>query len=303
MFTRSDLFRPTYLKTLCHAYGLVPSKQYGQHYLTTAAPINQMIAAAALSKDDTVIEIGPGFGILTFALAERVKKTIAVEIEKKLQPYWEEKMKEYPNVEMVWGNALSRLQTTDYRLRTTDDGQTRDTQDRSLSTVVCSPYKVLANLPYQITSNVLRLFLESDHKPEQMVLMVQKEVAERICAKPGDMSLLAVSVQYYGAPTVIAQVPRGNFWPEPRVDSTVIVIKTFKHLNIQTLADRKFFRVVKAGFAHKRKQLWRNLASGLGLDGALVKQVLREIVGDEKVRAEELAVEEWRRLAQAVSAV
>src|SRR3990167_6013854 len=90
MFTRSDLFRPTYLKTLCHAYGLVPSKQYGQHYLTTAAPINQMIAAAALSKDDTVIEIGPGFGILTLALAERVKKIIAFEIEKKLQPYWDD---------------------------------------------------------------------------------------------------------------------------------------------------------------------------------------------------------------------
>src|SRR3989338_5904941 len=106
MFTRSDLFRPTYLKTLCHAYGLVPSKQYGQHYLTTAAPINQMIAAAALSKDDTVIEIGPGFGILTLALAERVKKIIAFEIEKKLQPYWDEKLKEYKNVEMVWGDFL-----------------------------------------------------------------------------------------------------------------------------------------------------------------------------------------------------
>lgn len=289
-------------KQLCQTYHLSPSKQYGQHFLISEAPIRKMIAAAELTPTDTVIEIGPGFGVLTLAVAPLVKKVLAFEIEKKLQPYWEEKIKEYPNIEIVWGDFLRnwKLETRNLKLGTSDR--------RSLISSFQFPisYKVLANLPYQITSRVLRLFLEMEHKPERLVLMVQKEVAERICARPGDMSLLAVAVQYYGAPKIVAQVPRGNFWPEPKVDSAVIVIKTQKQKNTENtktgLTDEMFFRLVKAGFAQPRQQLWRNLARGLKLDPARVKSALRAVVGNEKARAQELTVAEWRELTEVIHA-
>ena len=278
----SNLLTPTILKQLCAKYNLSPSKRYGQNFLVSETPIKQMISAADLNKDDTVLEIGPGFGILTFALAEKVGKVIAFEIEKKLEKYWEEKIKEHNNIEIIWGNAIKQI--TSYELRFTS-------------------YKVIANLPYQITSHILRALLELENKPERIVVMVQKEVAERICAKPGDMSILAVSVQYYGEPKIIAKVSRGNFWPEPKVDSAVLSIKTFqpeagqpsaeKHKNIKTLDDEQFFRVVRAGFANKRKQLWRNLFVGLKIDQEKIKKTVLEITGNEKIRAEELSVQQW----------
>lgn len=187
---------------LSRKYNLHPSKNYGQNFLVSNAPIQKMIAAAELTSSDTVIEIGPGFGILTCAVAKKVKKVIVFEIEKKLQPYWEEKVKEYKNVEMVWGNVLKKFSV--------------------LSSKFSVSYKVIANIPYHITSDILRLFLEAGHKPERLVLMVQKEVASRICAKAGEMSLLSVAVQYYGRPKIVAKVARGSFWPAPKVDSAVI---------------------------------------------------------------------------------
>lgn len=297
----SFAFNPSQLQQLCKQYGLTPSKQYGQHFLISDAPINKMIAAAELTNDDTVIEIGPGFGVLTFAIAPLVKKVIAFEIEKKLEDYWKERLKDYKikrladhagEIEIVWGNFLKEI--TRYPLLVTG-------------------YKVLANLPYQITSHALRTMLELPHKPERIIVMVQKEVAEKMCAARGDMSLLSVSVQYYGTPKIIAKVPKGCFWPVPKVDSAVVHIKTLKHAtaiggvpseggkSIKTFSDEEFFRVVKAGFAHKRKQLWRNLADGLKLSPEAIKAALVEVVGNEKARAEELGVEEWQDLVEALS--
>ena len=296
------------IKRLCGLYGLRPSKQYGQNFLLAAEPIKKILAAAELTKNDTVIEIGPGFGVLTLALAPLVKKVLAFEIEKKLQPYWEEKVKEYPNVEMVWGDFISNWK----REKGKEKRAVFKIDQTNIQPFLISHfsfqsgYKVLANLPYNITSQVIRLFLESDHKPERLVLMVQKEVAERICARPGEMSLLSVAVQYYGEPRIVAHVPRGNFWPVPKVDSAIVRLetqKTRKHENTKThLTDQQFFRVVKAGFAHKRKQLWRNLASGLGIEVGRVKEMLKEVVGDEKVRAEELSIDGWRRLSEVLRA-
>lgn len=274
----SDLLHPTQLKSLCSQYRLSPSKHYGQHFLISDLPIKKMIEAGELAADDTVVEIGPGFGVLTLSLVPFVKKVIAFEIERKLQPYWEAKQAEYSNLEVVWGNALNQLSATSYKLS--------------------ARYKVVANLPYQITSQMIRMFLETEPKPERMVLMVQKEVAERICAKPGEMSLLSVAVQYYGAPRIVAKVPKGNFWPMPKVDSAVIIIKTQEHENM--LPDEVFFRVVRAGFAHKRKQLWRNLAEGLHVPAVLVKSILTATNGKERARAEELSIAEWRALANAI---
>lgn len=265
----NNLFFPTHLKELCATYHLTPSKKYGQNYLISETPINKMIEAGELTPEDTVVEIGPGFGVLTLAMAPHVEKVLAFEIEKKLEGYWEEKQREFKNIEIIWGNALKELETRNLELGTA--------------------YKVLANLPYQITSNVIRTLLELAQKPERIVIMVQKEVAERICAKPGDMSLLAVSVQYYGNPKMVTKVTSGNFWPAPKVDSAVIAIT-----DMQDRPDADtFFRYVRAGFQNKRKQLWKNLSVGLQIDGEKVKHTLQTVLGNEKIRAEELSVEQW----------
>lgn len=275
----NNLFKSTYLKELVKKYGFIPSKKYGQNFLISEKPIREMIKAADLKKTDTVVEIGPGFGVLTLAVAPKVKKVISFEIEKKLEKYWEENRPE--NVEIVWGNALKSLKSCALSLR--------------------PGYKVLANLPYQITSNALRTILEAENEPEVVVVMVQKEVAERICAKSPNMSLLAVSVQYFGEPKIVCKVPKGSFWPEPKVDSSVVKVTLApKHLSTEAHANSAnvFFRVVRAGFASKRKQLWRNLAVGLKIDGEKIKQVLQEIAGNEKVRAQELSVGDWREIVE-----
>jgi len=268
---------PTEIKSLCKKYGLTPSKKYGQNYLISQGTINKMISVGDFDKNDTVVEIGPGFGILTFALAPLVKKVIAFEIERKIKPYWDEKTKEFPNIEIVWGNALHKIQNSEFRIQN---------------------YKVVANLPYQITSHALRTLFELNNKPESIIVMVQKEVADRICAKSGDMSILSVSVQYYGTAKIIAKVPKGNFWPQPKVDSSILSIKTFKHLGIKTSGDEDFFKIVRAGFANKRKQLWRNLSNNLDFPKEEVKKAITLAVGNEKIRAQELSVEQWKKLCE-----
>ncbi|PIR76117.1 MAG: ribosomal RNA small subunit methyltransferase A [Candidatus Magasanikbacteria bacterium CG10_big_fil_rev_8_21_14_0_10_42_10] len=274
----SSFLSPSKLKELCTRYHLTPSKKYGQNYLISETPINKMIEAGELTSNDTVVEIGPGFGVLTFALSPLVKKVVAFEIEKKLEEYWEEKQKEYKNIQVIWGNALKELHYSNSELRT--------------------PYKVLANLPYQITSHVLRTLLELPQKSERIVIMVQKEVAERICAKAGEMSLLSVSVQYYGTPKIVTKVTKGNFWPSPNVDSAVIAVT---HMKDRPDAE-VFFHYVRAGFQNKRKQVWKNLSQAFHLDGEQVKQVLVEVTGDEKVRAQELSVMEWEEVVQKLKA-
>ncbi|MBU2541972.1 ribosomal RNA small subunit methyltransferase A [Patescibacteria group bacterium] len=289
-----NLTKPSHLKDLCKKYNLSPSKKYGQNYLISEGVIDKIINATELQKSDTVIEIGPGFGVLTFALAEKVKKVIAFEIEQKLRDYWEENKQN--NLEIVWGNAL--VQIKNQKSKIINDGK----------------YKVVANIPYQITSNLLRVLLESENKPQSITVMVQKEVADRICAKPrsagsgqaGEMSLLAVSVQYYGEPKIVARVSKGNFWPSPKVDSAVlhIITRVPEHQSTREF-DKLFFKVVKAGFKNKRKQLWRNLSEGLkNVEGQVetcphdIKKILFEVVGNEKVRAEELGVEEWENIVR-----
>lgn len=270
------MITPTNLKELCATYGLSPSKAYGQNYLISDAPIQKMIEAAGIDTEDTVIEIGPGFGILTFALAQKAKKVIAFEIEKKLKSYWDEKILEFPNVEIIWGNVLKEFTVHHPRF--------------------AGHYTLVANLPYHITSNVFRIILEAEHKPKKIVVMVQKEVADRIVAKPGDMSVLAVSVQYYGAPRIVTKVAKGSFWPSPKVDSAVIEVDV-KQTKTDNVTDENFFRIVKIGFSNKRKQLWRNLVDGMGLDKILVRNILKEVTGNEIIRAQELSVDDWKQVA------
>lgn len=287
------LLSPTQLKILCQRYHLSPSKGYGQHYLVSDAVVAKIIAAADLQPTDTVIEIGPGFGVLTLAVAPLAERVVAFEIERKLQPYWEEKIREQKNIEIVWGNFLKEMQNAKIKMQN------------------FFSYKVIANLPYQITSQALQTIFEMDPRPVAVVVMVQKEVAERICAQPrsassrqdgGGMSLLSVAVQYYGEPRIVVHVPRGNFWPAPRVDSAVVSIR-FPLLageGRSEVTDKQFFYVVRTGFSHKRKQLWRNLSAGLQRPAPEVKQILLEVTGSETARAEELGIAQWEEVARLV---
>jgi 16S rRNA (adenine1518-N6/adenine1519-N6)-dimethyltransferase len=249
--------------------------------------IAAMVEAGEVAKDDMVVEVGPGFGVLTLALAEKAKQVIAFEIEKKLTPYWNGLQKQYKNIEIVWGNVLYELEKQ--------------------AVLQTEPYSVVANLPYQITSLVMRKFLETACKPRVLVLMVQKEVADRICAPLGEpktkgktdfeVGLLTVAVQYYGKAEIITNVSRGSFWPSPKVDSAVVRIS-----NIQTRPQAKaFFTVVRAGFAHKRKILASNLADGLHVPIGVARETVARVTGNEKIRAENMTISQWEELVDQLS--
>lgn len=280
----ANVYKPSYLIELCQKYNLSPSKKYGQNYLLTKIYIDKMLEAGEINKEDVVVEVGPGFGVLTFALAEKAGKVFSFEIEQKLKDYWQENAPE--NLEIIWGDVVKQFSVSKF---SAPGGPA----------LGWKKYKVVANLPYQITSGILRMFLELENKPESMVIMVQKEVAQRITAKKGDMSVLAVSVQYYGQPKTVAKVTKGNFWPAPKVDSAVLLINNIKSPQ-NDFSDEYFFEVVKAGFAQKRKQLWRNLSQGLKLDADKVKNILQEVCGNEKIRAEELGVEDWVKIVYSI---
>ncbi len=265
-----DLYNIRNLKELCDERKLIPSKKYGQNFLITPKPIGKMLEVGNINKKDFVIEVGPGFGPLTFALAGKVKKILSFEIEKRLEGYWSEYKPK--NVEIIFGDILKTFDN--YKLP--------------------NKYKVVANLPFQITSKIIRKFLESDRQPEKMLLMVQREVAERICAKPGSMSILAVSVQYYGDPKLIYKVPSTNFWPEPKVRSAVILIDNIAKRNNKNF-DQIFFKVVKQGFANKRKKLINNLKSFKN-----VEVIFDSLKLDKNIRAQELSVGQWEEIARKI---
>jgi len=269
-----NLQDPTKLKQLCTQHSLIPSKRYGQNFLINSKPIIKMVETAKLSKQDTVCEIGPGFGVLTFELIKQAKQVKAFEIEKKLQAYWQKNKSD--NLEIIWGNVLQAdLEKLDKN------------------------YKVVANLPYQITSAVLRKFLESKHQPQTMIIMVQKEVAERICAQAGQMTVLSVSVQYYGQPEIVINVPKSYFWPSPKVDSAVLSIKNIKQPKYG-FTDKQFFQIVKIGFANKRKLLLNNLLKLFIKDKKDARIKLIEIFNkldlDKNIRAQELDLIKWIKL-------
>ncbi|PIT87093.1 MAG: hypothetical protein COU31_04955 [Candidatus Magasanikbacteria bacterium CG10_big_fil_rev_8_21_14_0_10_40_10] len=269
---------PAEIKSACQKYGLSPSKIYGQNYLISPKPIVKIIEAGQLDKQDTVVEVGPGFGILTLALARQAKQVLAFEIEKKLQPYWLDliKQKNINNLKIIWGNVL-----------------------RQASSLPRGAYKLSANLPYQITSQIIRFFLEADNQPKSMVLMLQKEVAVRICAKPGQMSLLSLAVQYYGRPKIICQVKKDCFYPVPKVASAVVAIYDIKRKNTREF-DQRFFALAHAGFQNKRKLLSKNLSSNFGFKKEDWQKIFSILGLGENCRAQELSVEKWKELTKHV---
>ncbi|HEX9664537.1 MAG TPA: 16S rRNA (adenine(1518)-N(6)/adenine(1519)-N(6))-dimethyltransferase RsmA [Patescibacteria group bacterium] len=274
-----DLASPTTVKELCEKYDINPRRRQGQNFLIDQNVLNKIIQAADLKKSDLVLEIGAGLGILTKELGERAKSVLTVEIDSRLIKALSETIGDYKNIIIIKEDVLSKEFYQIFK--------------KWLAKHSAGSYKIVANLPYNITSAVLRYFLEADLKPTEMILMVQKEVAERITAKPGQMSLLAVSVQFYGQPEIIDYVSKNSFWPSPKVDSAIIKLKTDQRYQVNP---KIFFRIVKIGFSAKRKQLQNNLSAGLKMDSQEIKEILKKIGLDEKIRAQDLAMEDWVNL-------
>ncbi|NTU67224.1 MAG: ribosomal RNA small subunit methyltransferase A [Candidatus Moranbacteria bacterium] len=257
----------------------MPKKHLGQNFLRDEAVLQRIIESSSLSTDDLVLEIGPGEGVLTERLAEHAKKVIAIEIDGDLIGNLRDKFKDDPSVRIINKDIL-KMNLPEFIAKEFKDGK----------------YKLIANIPYYITSPIIRLFLETKLPPTEMILMVQKEVAERIVAKPGSMSILAVSVQYYAQAELLFDVDAESFYPIPEVDSAVIRIKPEARSRNRDEA-KKFFRVVKAGFSSKRKTLSNNLSSSFCLNKKEVDEKLKSAGLSPIQRAQELNIEDWERLA------
>lgn len=277
------------IKSLLRQYGLYPRKGLAQNFLADETVLPRIIAAAELGPEDLVLEVGPGLGFLTRALAQHVRRVIAVELDRRLVTLLQEKLADCPNLQVVAGDIL---QVDIPRLW------------RQAGVEPASPafsYKVVANLPYYITSAVLRRFLESPARPALMVLMVQKEVAQRLVAGPGQMSLLAVSVQFYARPTLVSYVPAGAFYPRPKVDSAIVRLAVDREPRYRVADSAGFFQVVQAGFGQKRKQLKNALAAGLERPAQELAAVLIAAGVDPQARAQSLSVEEWVRVYERIA--
>ncbi|HUE98735.1 MAG TPA: 16S rRNA (adenine(1518)-N(6)/adenine(1519)-N(6))-dimethyltransferase RsmA [Anaerolineales bacterium] len=271
---------PLNAEALLKRYHLRAHKGLGQNFLEDPLALERIVSAAEIQQTDTVLEIGPGLGSLTRYLAVSAKEVVAVELDEKLLPPLRAELAPYGNVDLIHGDIL-KLSPTE--LITEKD------------------YIVVANIPYYITSAVIRHLLESKTKPRRIVLTIQKEVAHRICAQAGDLSLLALSVQVYGKPRIAAHIPADAFFPAPKVDSAVLVVDIYASPLIKEELLDTFFKLVKAGFSQKRKTLRNSLSSGLHIAPTQAAELLTSANIDPQRRAETLSIEEWERLGKNIS--
>ncbi|MBI4135236.1 ribosomal RNA small subunit methyltransferase A [Candidatus Uhrbacteria bacterium] len=277
------------IKSLCEKYGIRPLKKLGQNFLINANVARMIIDHANLDANDLVVEVGPGLGTLTLELAKRAKKVLAVEIDPNAVRAARAITAGDANIEIIEKDILKL-------------------SNAELTEILSSPqYKVVASLPYNLTSLLLRKFTEDEPRPSVCVFLVQKEVAQRVCAKPGEMSVLSVAVQFYGKPELIAVVKRGAFWPQPEVDSAILKIGICggrasgqTEARPRDIDEKRFFQIVRIGFSARRKQLQNNLMSGLHLPREKVIKILEKLGLSPQVRAQELSVEEWVCLAEEI---
>jgi 16S rRNA (adenine1518-N6/adenine1519-N6)-dimethyltransferase len=266
---------------LLRQHNLHPDKSLGQNFLQDEVALHQVVEAAGITSLDVVLEIGPGLGSLTRHLALNARRVVAVEIDSSLIPILKNIVAQYSNVQVIQGDILAL----------------------DPAGLVSQPdYLVVANIPYNITSALIRHLLETSMPPSRLVLTVQQEVAQRICAAPGDMSLLALSVQVYGHPEIIAHLSAVTFYPPPRVDSSIIRINRYPSPFIPLPELDTFFRLIKAGFSQKRKTLRNALAGGLHLAPSAVETLLNRAQINPMRRAETLSLTEWHQLTSVFNA-
>ena len=256
-----------------------PKKSLGQHFLVEGRFVARIIEAAEVSPADLVVEVGPGRGIVTRALAERARQVLAVELDAALANGLAQSFRGRDNVRVVH----------------------EDAREVDIDALVArgEPYKVVANLPYYAASPIVRRFLEAEHKPALMAFMVQREVAHEMAACPGRMGLLSVAVQLYGETRVVCHVPPRAFRPVPRVTSAIVRIEPFPAPSVAFDSEEGFFRLVKAGFSAPRKQLRNSLSGGLGMPPVEAEEMLAEARIDQARRAQTLSLPEWGSLYEA----
>jgi len=272
-----DLSSEQTIKEILRKYDVRPIKQLGQSFLVNDLILKKIIQASELKKDDIVLEIGPGLGTLTVELAQRVKKVIAIEKDKKFCEILKKILKNYKNIEIINADILKIASPWLVRLGRRN-------------------WKIIANLPYYIASPVIRKCLETENKPESMILMIQKDVAQRMIARPPNMSILSIAVQFYANPEIIDYVPKSAFYPHPKVDSAIIKITPNVGVAISHINNKKFFRLVRAGFSSKRKQLANSLSRELCLNKKIIKVILEKSKINTKIRPQNLDIKDWLKI-------
>ena len=262
---------------LMRDHGLRADKGLGQNFLQDPDVLELIVQAADIQPNDTVLEIGPGLGSLTRYLALSAHEVFCVELDHDIIPVLHTVLLDYPNVRVIEGDILQV----------------------SLSSILGpKEYMVVANVPYYITSAIFRRLLAANPRPKRMVLTIQKEVAERICAGPGEMSLLSLSVQVFGNPRITNIIPAEAFYPVPKVDSAVIRVDLESVPRIADPALDTFFSIAKAGFSQKRKTLRNSLSAGLRLTSSVAVELLEKSGIDPMRRAETLSIDEWSALTE-----
>ena len=271
---------PLNAEAILKRYHLRAHKGLGQNFLEDPLALERIVSSAEIRETDTVLEIGPGLGSLTRYLAVSAREVVAVELDQDLLSPLKAVLAPYENIRLIHGDIL----------------------DLSPQELALQPnYLVVANIPYYITSAVIRHLLEKEPKPRRIVLTIQKEVAQRICAGPGDMSLLALSVQVYGQPRIAEQIPAEAFFPAPKVDSAVLVVDIYPSPLIREELLDSFFQLVKAGFSQRRKTLRNSLSAGLHISPMEAAELLGGANIDPQRRAETLSLGEWEALSEQVS--
>jgi len=250
----------------------IPKKSLGQHWLNDQASLEAMVGSVGTNESDTILEIGPGLGSLTQLLIAKAKNVIAVEFDDRLAEALPRRM-QAPNLEVVNSDILG----FDF-------------------TKVPAGYKIVANIPYYLTSNLIRVISETPNPPTSAALLIQKEVAERVAAAPGDMSLLSVTAQYYWEVSLGELVPAELFTPPPKVDSQIIVLSRRAKPLFDDVNEREFFRLVKAGYSQRRKTLLNSLSAGLQMEKPAVRTICESVGIDPVRRAQTLSLDEWHNL-------
>jgi len=309
-----DLFSKKEIKKLLKKHQISPSKRLGQNFLVDKSVVKKVVDAADLKPEDIILEIGPGIGTLTQKLADRVKKVIAVEKDPNMIAILGETLKRLRNVDLIQAD-IRRLKfqitkgeedSAAFFFRLVSLSQNSASKFQANSKIqIPKNYKIVGNLPFYLTAPVIRQLLEcTDARRLYAVFVVQKEVGQRICAKPPRMSMLAVSVQVYAETKIMGYIPKKSFWPQPKVDAAIIKILPLKikshDRRISSQRKNLFFKVVKAGFSQPRKQLINNLSKGLKLNRVKVENWLKKNSIQPTRRAETLEVQDWIKLTKSI---
>lgn len=276
-----DLTDKTQLMKYLKEKGIWANKGLSQNFLVDRIALDKIVEAAEIKPEEQIVEIGPGVGTLTQELINKPNHVTSIELDPKLAALLTNNYSTSENFKLIGADVL----------RTNIE-----------EIVGSNKYKVVANIPYAITSKIIKLFLTQKNKPESLVMLVQKEVAQRICAKPGDMSTLAISVQLYGEPEIVDIVKAECFFPAPKVDSAILRIKIQEsNIKINGEEEKAFFRSVNIGFSSRRKKLLNNLSSGYHLDRKIVSDIMEKVGINEGARAQELTILQWLELSKLIN--